>query len=200
VSAVDLSPLFRLRLRTPRLELRLPLEEELVELARLAEQGVHPRAEMPFLVPWTDGAGSPSFVDDFVRYHLDLRARWRRDDWNLELGVWTVERVLLGVQGVYAKRFAERRTVGTGSWLGESFQRQGYGTEMRAAILELAFAGLGAVAAESGALDGNVASAAPRGVPVREQRFLLERDRWRSVERPPVEIVGLEPCLPLFGR
>jgi hypothetical protein len=34
---------------------------------------------------------------------------------------------------------------------------------------------------------------------VREQRFQLLREQWEQVDRPPVEIVGLEPCLPLFG-
>jgi hypothetical protein len=62
----DLAPLFALRLRTPRVELRLPTEDELAQLARVAEQGIHPPEEMPFLVPWTDAIGSPSFTADFV--------------------------------------------------------------------------------------------------------------------------------------
>jgi RimJ/RimL family protein N-acetyltransferase len=215
MTARDLSSLFQLRLRTPRLELRLPSEEELVELAGLVvEQGVHPRDQMPFLVPWTDDIGSASFIDDFVAYHRELRASWRPEDWALELGVWA-EDSLLGIQGIHAEDFRRRRTVASGSWLARSFQRRGCGTEMRAAVLELAFSGLGAVAAESGALEGNVASARisekfgyaeagenivqPRGVPVREQRFRLERERWALVEHPPVEITGLEQCLPLFG-
>ena len=36
-----------LRLRTPRLELRLGLREELLDLGRLAERGIHPPDEMP---------------------------------------------------------------------------------------------------------------------------------------------------------
>jgi len=63
---VDLTPLFRLRIRTPRLELRLGDEEEALALGRLAESGVHPPAEMPFSVPWTDGTGDPSFLEGFV--------------------------------------------------------------------------------------------------------------------------------------
>jgi RimJ/RimL family protein N-acetyltransferase len=86
---------------------------------------------------------------------------------------------------------------------------------MRAAILELAFSGLGAVAAVSGALTGNVASARVseklgytdagerqherNGEPLRERRFLIRREQWEQVEHPPVAIVSLEPCLPLFG-
>jgi RimJ/RimL family protein N-acetyltransferase len=86
---------------------------------------------------------------------------------------------------------------------------------MRAAVLELAFGGLGAVAAESGALEGNVASArvseklgyepagerfqSPRGEPVREQIYRVTRERWQSVDRPPVEIEGLSKSIHLFG-
>lgn len=71
---------------------------------------------------------------------------------------------------------------------------------MRAAILELAFSGLGGSLPGSGALEGNVASArvseklgyADAGErqplrgdePVRELRFLLTRERWEQVERP----------------
>jgi hypothetical protein len=34
---------------------------------------------------------------------------------------------------------------------------------------------------------------------VRERYFRLEREAWEAGDRVPVEIVGLEPCLPLFG-
>jgi RimJ/RimL family protein N-acetyltransferase len=208
------SPLLALRLLTPRLELRLPAADELPRFAQVARSGVHARHEMPFLVTWTDHLDSPSFVDDFVGYHLALRSRWTPEDWRLELGAWR-EGAPIGMQVIHAKDFRRERTTFSGSWLAQSFQRNGYGTEMRTAILELAFTGLGAVAAGSGALEGNVASARVsaklgytdagerwpllRGEPVREQRFQLLREQWEQVDRPPVEIVGLEPCLPLFG-
>jgi RimJ/RimL family protein N-acetyltransferase len=211
----DLAPLFALRLRTPRVELRLPTEDELAQLARVAEQGIHPPEEMPFLVPWTDAIGSPSFTADFVAYHRALRVRWTADDWELELGVWA-RGSPIGVQGLQGTGFASDRTVSSRSWLGQSFQREGYGTEMRAAVLELAFAGLGAVAAESGALERNIASARvseklgyedagqtiarPRGKPVRERRFRLTAERWGAMARPQVEITGLDAALALFGR
>jgi RimJ/RimL family protein N-acetyltransferase len=210
--AIDLSPLYGLRLRTPRLELRLPDDDEIVALAHVAEQGVHPPEEMPFFVAWTDRIGEPDFVDGFVAFHRLQREEWRPDRWHLLLGVWAGGEAM-GTQGMDAERFAERRTAETGSWLGRRYQRRGYGTEMRAAMLALLFDGLGGEAATSGALDGNPASArvaeklgyvvagettaAPRGVPVRQLNFRLERADWR----PPfdVEIAGLEPCLPLFG-
>ena len=118
---MDVAPLFGLRLRTPRLELRFPTHDELVELRELARTGVHPP--------------------------------------------------------------------------------------------ELAFRGLEAEIARSGAIDGNVASSrvseklgyrtvgrstvAPQGVEVGHTDFELRREEWRPPI--PVELEGLEPCLPLFG-
>jgi RimJ/RimL family protein N-acetyltransferase len=205
--------LYRLRARTSRVELRLPTVPEIAALARVAQDGVHAADQMPFLVPWTDNIGSATFHDDFLAFHLGLRESWRADCWNLELGVWTAGE-LVGAQGVRANDFRQSRTVETGSWLGQRFQGRGLGTEMRAAVLELVFSGLGATTAESGSLDGNVAServsaklgyapagvstAAPRGTPVREQRFRLDAKSWSRREHVPVEIVGLGPCLPLF--
>ena len=197
-----------------RSKLRLPTKDEVLQLAHLAEEGVHPPDEMPFLVPWTDGIGSPSFRDDFLRYHLEMREQWRQDEWHLELAVWA-QGSPIGVQVIHAKDFARKRMTFSASWLGRRYQGNGYGTEMRAAILELAFSGLGAVAAGSGALEGNVASArvsaklgytdagderhTSRGAPVREQRFLLRREDWGRVGHPPVEIAGLEPSMSMFG-
>ena len=51
----DFWPLFGLRLRTPRLELRVPNLEDLAALAALAAAGVHDPSVQPFLVAWTDG-------------------------------------------------------------------------------------------------------------------------------------------------
>ena len=45
---MNLAPLHALRVRTPRLELRLPTEAELVELYEVAAAGIHPPEEMPF--------------------------------------------------------------------------------------------------------------------------------------------------------
>jgi RimJ/RimL family protein N-acetyltransferase len=208
------APLLGLRLRTPRLELRLPTAAEIDELADVARRGVHPPDLMPFSVAWTDTTASASVRDDFAAFHLGLRADWRPEDWMLECGVWADGR-LVGAQALRGVGFHDRREVSTGSWLGCAFQGSGYGTEMRAAILHLAFAGLGAEVAESGALEGNVAServseklgysragertVTPRRAPVREQIFRLDAATWESSNRLAVAIAGLEPCLALFG-
>ena len=74
-----IAPLFALRLRTPRVELRLPSHDELVELAQVARAGIHPPETMPFRVAWTDSAGEAGFVDEFLAYHQAQRATWRPD-------------------------------------------------------------------------------------------------------------------------
>jgi RimJ/RimL family protein N-acetyltransferase len=169
---------------------------------------------MPFAVAWTDGAGKPGFVEGFLDFHLSHRRGWSVEDWSLELGVFAAGEPL-GCQGVSAKDFPAERLVITSSWLGRRFQGLGYGTEMRAAVLELAFGGLGAGAAVSGHVEGNVQSMRvseklgyepagegtlePRGVPVRELQLRLTRDRWAALPRAEIGIEGLEPCLPLFG-
>jgi RimJ/RimL family protein N-acetyltransferase len=205
---MDVSPLFALRLRTPRLELRLPTDEELVELRDVALAGIHPPEFMPFGIAWTD---DPELAD-FLGYHELRRREWSPGEWHLELAV-RLEGEPVGVQAITATNFAATRRVMTGSWLGQRFQGRGVGTEMRTAVLELAFRGLGADAARSGAIDGNVASfrvseklgyrqvgrssVAPRGVEVGHADLEIRRENWQPPF--PVEIEGLEPCLPLFG-
>jgi len=204
--------LARLRLRTPRLELRLGSRDELVQLAAVAEAGIHPPAEMPFFVAWSDDIGSPGWRDRFVGFHESKLEAWTPEEWELNLLVWA-EGSPAGVQGVKSVPHRPARTVETGSWLGASYHGRGFGTEMRAAVLELAFTGLGAERALSGWLEGNVASArvsarlgyrekgqrvaAPRGTPVVEHRVELERSAWRSPV--PVVIEGLDGCRERFG-
>jgi RimJ/RimL family protein N-acetyltransferase len=205
---VTVDALWDLRVRTPRLELRLPTEDELVELFRVAEGGIHPPEEMPFFVPWTDDLR----LDAFVEYHRDTWAAWRPEQWLLNLFTFLDGRPI-GSQGVGAEEFAVRREVETGSWLGAQYQGRGLGMEQRAAVLELAFAHLGAEVAVSGSIVHNRSSQrvseklgyrvtgtrtiAPRGDPVEHFDYRLERDEWSCPI--PVEVEGIKPALPLFG-
>jgi RimJ/RimL family protein N-acetyltransferase/predicted GNAT family acetyltransferase len=194
-------PLTGLRLRTPRLELRLATVAELRELARVALAGIHDPAEMPFEFPWTDTLTEESFLE----FHRQLLQDWRSEHWMLTLIAFREGRPI-GSQGIGSERFAETRTVATGSWLGRPWQGQGLGTEMRAAVLYLAFAGLGAATATSGAIAGNAQSlgvsrklgyvtvgshtVTPRGEPVEHTDLELQHARFHSPV--PIEIEGLE--------
>src|SRR4051812_17897522 len=109
-------PLFDLRIRTPRLELRLPSDDDVFALAELAAAGVHPPDYMPFNQPWTDIA-SPDLERNAVQHYWAHRAQWRPEEWNAGFAVECDGR-LVGVQGLLAREFGARRTVSSGSWLG----------------------------------------------------------------------------------
>ncbi len=210
---VDAWPLFGLVIRTPRLELRLPTEDELVEMLDLAKAGIHDSESMPFGFAWTDKL-SPQFERDYMQYHWQTRSTWSAALWVLDLAVW-VDGQLVGTQGIRAEGFSVFKSVGTGSWLGRGFQGRKIGGEMRSAALSFAFDHLGAEQATSEAFMDNAASIgvsrslgyadngyqwmAPRGVPRQEQRFLMTREMWQARERPSVEVTGLDACRDMFG-
>ncbi len=209
----DAWPLFGLRLRTDRLVLRVPTDDHLVHLMALARAGIHPPDEMPFGVAWST-IPSPAFERSFMQYHWSTRGLWSSAKWSLSL-VALFDGDPIGSQGIEAEGFAVRRTVLTGSWLGQAFQGRGFGTEMRAAVLGFAFDGLGARVAESSAFLDNAASnavsrklgyepngfgsLAPEGVARETQHFRMTADAWRSRPRPALAIEGLEACRDMFG-
>ncbi|MFD9126050.1 GNAT family N-acetyltransferase [Kitasatospora sp. NPDC059571] len=210
---IDHWPLVGLRLTTPRLELRLPSEQELAELAEVAAAGIHDAGRMPFLTPWTD-APPAEVARAVVQYHWLRRGTWSPREWMLNLAVFDDGRPV-GVQSLQATEFAVTREVHTGSWLGARYQGRGIGREMRAAVLHLAFAGLGAEEATSAAFSDNAASLAVsarlgyrpdgvtrdavRGRPVVSHRLRLTRADWELTERPRIEMAGLAACLTQFG-
>lgn len=205
-------PLRNLLLRTPRLMLRPDDDEGLHELAALALRGVHPPAQMPFLQPWTDQPPE-DLVRSTLQYHWEARSRVTPSDWTVNFLVRHEGRVI-GTQSMSGVEFAITRQVSTGSWLGLAYQRQGFGTEMRAAVLLLAFDHLGAATARSGAFTDNPASLRiseqlgyrPDGSNVRvrrderatEIRLALQR---HDFVRPDwaLEVEGLADCRPLLG-
>ncbi|MFB4305173.1 GNAT family N-acetyltransferase [Actinomadura sp. GTD37] len=210
---VDHFPLLGLRLTTPRLELRLPFPEELAALADVAAGGIHAPDTMPFMVPWTDRPPA-EVARGVVQHHWETLGRWTPDDWQLDFTVFHAGEVV-GQQDLGARDLAVLRQVSTGSWLGMRHHGQGIGTEMRAAVLHLAFAGLGADEALSSAFadsrasaavsrklgyqDNGVARRVVRGAMTTEQRMRLTRTEWERHATIPVTIEGLPPCLPMFG-
>jgi RimJ/RimL family protein N-acetyltransferase len=206
-------PLAGLRLTTPRLELRLPTPDDLAALASLAAEGVHDPAVQPFTVAWTDG-GPEQRARSTLQYHWRCWSEWQPENWELNL-VAVRDGMVVGTQGIGARDFSVRREVGTGSWLGRAHHRQGLGTEMRAAVLHLGFAGLGAQHAVSGAYADNPASLeVSRKLGYREDgmerhavraklavlhRLRLTTEQWQQHQLVPVKLEGLAECLPWFG-
>jgi RimJ/RimL family protein N-acetyltransferase len=152
----QLWPPAQVRLRTPRLELRLPDGDELARLAAVAADGVHAPDVQPFGIPW--GAQPPALrARSVLQWHWVTRGTWSAGRWTLDFAVFHNGEPI-GAQGLSAAGFPVRREVATGSWLGQRYQRQGFGKEMRAAVLVLAFAHLGALSAVTGAFEDNAAA------------------------------------------
>ncbi|WP_116951475.1 GNAT family N-acetyltransferase [Jiangella endophytica] len=210
---IDHLPVFGLRLRTPRLELRLPTHEELAELAELAAGGVHAPGLMPFGTPWS-ALPPDQLARRVIQRHWKTLSEITPESWALNLVVF-LDGHPVGVQELEADDFAIQREVHSESWLGLRHHGRGIGTEMRAAVLHLAFAGLGAGEAVSAGYTDNHASlrvsrklgyaenGVGRGVSqgrlAFEQRFRLTRPAWEQHRSVDVTIEGVEPCLSLLG-
>ncbi len=206
-------PLFDLVIRSQRLEIRLAREDEFVELTEVVDAGIHDPATMPFTNPWTDEP-LPERHRNSYQWWWRQRANWSPEAWTFD-GVVFHEGRIVGVQSLQATQFSSLRAVSTGSWLGLAHQGQGYGKEMRSAMLSLAFEGLGAEVAYSGAFFDNLSSLGTsqsigyrengrevhlrRGQPAEIVNLRLDRADWEARERPPCQIEGLDGCLEMFG-
>lgn len=208
-------PLFGLELRTPNLVLRTPRDDDFEPLMDAIDAGIHPAETMPFSVPWTDEEPAARRRST-AQFLWRTRATWTEDDWHLPFAVLYQGRPI-GIQDILARQFRVLQEVETGSWLSRPFQGRGLGKEMRAAVLQFAFEGLGALLARSGAFADNSSSIgvsqalgyrengrhreAPRGEPKVMVDFELTRAEWirRHDELPRAEILGLQAALAMFG-
>lgn len=149
-------PPFALTLVTPRLTLRAIRDEDIPAVVASVLSGIHPPEVMPFSYPWTE-AGPEELPANTAQHIWRTRAEAGKDKWSLQLGVWHGDE-LIGCQDIGATGFASLKTVSSGSWLRQSAQGQGFGKEMRAAVLLYAFDWLQAEVAESEAATWNAAS------------------------------------------
>ncbi|MFD9322967.1 GNAT family N-acetyltransferase [Streptomyces sp. NPDC060053] len=206
-------PLSDITVRTPLVELRWPSPQDLDALAALGAEGVHAPGFMPFFSQWTDG--DPAAVARRVlQRHWNAMAHWSPDDWTLYLVV-VHDGEVVGSQSLGARDFSVTREVLLTSWLGLRHQGLGLGGQARAAVLELAFGGLGAQDAFSVVRRENTASQAVcrkfgfahdgtqinavRGLRAVSDRYRLRRADWEASRVIPAEIGGLEPALGMFG-
>jgi RimJ/RimL family protein N-acetyltransferase len=203
-------PLLDLRVSTPRLELRGASDQLLDELAEVVRAGKTYADPPPY-----DDPMSLYEPDPDLRVAKWLRAIWRRrgivepDAWRLYLVV-LVDGRPVGEQTLDGVSFSTHGTVTTFSWLSSDLRGRGIGHEMRAAILHLAFEGLGAKEATSDAFVDNHASnaisrdlgyepngsewATRQGQPALLNRWRLTRERWEQGRRDDIELHGLEVC------
>jgi RimJ/RimL family protein N-acetyltransferase len=203
-------PLLDLRISTPRLELRAATDELLDELAELVRAGDAQAQPAPYDDPMSFYEPDPD-----LRVARWLQAIWRGrgrvepDFWRLYFAV-VVDGRPVGMQDLVGAGFSTFGTVSSFSWLAADQRGRGLGHEMRAAILHLAFDGLGAREATSEAFMDNRASnavshnlgyeadgsdwATRQGEPALLQRWRLTRERWAERRRDDIELHGVEAC------
>ena len=205
-------PLFDLRLTTSDLVLRVATEADQTALSDRLPDDVEIDPSLPrYDLADTRAARGASLHQQYWR----ALGTWRPESWAIP---FVVERAgePIGLQALEGDDFARLRTVDSFSLLVREVRGRGYGKQMRDAVLTLAFGPLGAVQAITSAWHDNHASLGvskalgyvangerrqPRGDHVDVMVHLrLTREAWLArSDRPPVEIVGFEPCRPLFG-
>lgn len=176
----DLLPSLGLTITAGPLVLSGLTDDDLVELAALAEAGVHAPDQMPFYVPWTS-APPGELTRNLAAYHWRGRAEFSVESWSLELGV-RYDGVLVGTQGFRARSYPVTRTGESGSWLGMAHQGRGIGTLMRQALCAFLFDHLDAAEVTSGAFLDNPASLAV------SRKVGYRPDGVRRLERRPGEL------------
>jgi RimJ/RimL family protein N-acetyltransferase len=116
----------------------------------------------------------------------------------------------VGEQTLTGVNFSTLGTVTTFSWLSADQRGRGLGYEMRAAILHLAFDGLGAKQATSDAFADNHGSnaisrglgyhpdgsdwATRQGKPALLNRWRLTRDNWKQRRRNDIQHHNIDAC------
>ncbi|HET7311563.1 MAG TPA: GNAT family protein [Mycobacteriales bacterium] len=207
-------PPFQIEVATPQLRLLAATDEMLERLVPVVRAGVVRDDEVPFDDPISFYEPSPEREWRFMRAIWRGRSRTEPSWWRLYFVV-EVDGELVGMQDLIAEDFPKFKSVTTFSWLAPTARGRGLGRVMRAAILQLAFAGLGAEEATSEAFVDNAASngvsralgyeengtawATRRGTPCQLRGWKLSRARWEAMSRTDITVSGVEDCLPLLG-
>lgn len=200
---------------TPLVVLCGATDEHVEALAPLVAAG-KATADPP---PWDDPSAFYESDPD-LRVQQWMRAIWRArgtvrsDIWRLQFVVF-VDGSPVGQQDLTGHDFDDFGIVESTSWVSSDHRGRGIGSEMRSAILHLAFDGLGAREAHSeGAVDNvgsnkvserlgyrpnGVAWATHRGEPVLGQRWRLEREHWQPHRRDDIELRGVPECRRALG-
>ncbi|MGV9316926.1 GNAT family N-acetyltransferase [Streptomyces sp. NPDC003691] len=205
-------PLIALKLTTADLVLRLPSDDEFDSLAQVAADGVVPDAPCTSRSPGRPHR-RPSGPGASCR---TTGGRGATGPARIGAFSWPSSTAARpSASRTFPRDFVTTGEARTGFRLGRRFQGQGYGTQMRAAALALAFDGLGAARVTSTAFADNAASRAvsrkfgyrPNGVhrvavsglPYHIYEEVIEAPDWRSCAgRQPVGIAGLDGCIPFF--
>lgn len=207
-------PPLNLGVHTPRLSLLGATDELLEQLVPVVRRGVVTAAPWPFDDPMSLYRDSPDREWAWLRAVWTGRGKVTDSFWRLYFVV-VVDGEPVGMQDLIGRDFAAFGSVDTFSWLSPQLRGRGLGKEMRHAVLQLAFDGLGARAAASDAFVDNHASnrvsralgyqpngadwATRRGEPAELNRWRLTREQWCPSRRDDIELVGVAECLPVLG-
>jgi len=191
-------PFYALRITTPRLELRVPDDEDIVELVAAAQAGIHPAGEMPFGVPWTDWLHEPEALHRFSSFYWASRGSITPEKWSLPFAVVS-DGAIVGTQELLAEDFAGARSVSSGSWLTASAQGRGLGALEAQTSTWVDNRASQRVSLRLGYLHEGQQLLARRGEPTAHLRYRLTREAWQQNRFDGIEIHHLEPCLPFLS-
>lgn len=192
-------------------------DEILCQLAEVAAEGEQPPQEHPFHSEW-------SLASPEERARWVLQQQWKHRG-NVAHGVLNFQLAVLykdepvGLQIARSQDWQTTRVAETGAWLGHKYQRQGWGTQMRALICELLFSGFDALEVHSASfVDNRGAIGVSRklgfvpngtvwadraGERVEIERFRLTKEKWaqRRLEAfpAPVRMEGVEKVREIWG-
>ncbi|HET8594849.1 MAG TPA: GNAT family N-acetyltransferase, partial [Intrasporangium sp.] len=211
MTLTDVWPVRGIELRHRGLELRPMTEADLPGIVERLPDDLEMDPTLPRYGARDAGAARAAAL---VQGYWRSMGGWSPQDWALPFVV-RLDGEVVGAQVLEGPAdYGEQRVVDSSSWLLQERRGQGLGTLMRAAVLELAFGHLGAVAAISSAYVENAASLgvsrrlgyADTHTSVLEhngrqlQHLRLERDTWRESGRGrAVTVSGVAPALPWFG-
>lgn len=201
-------PPLQIRVRTPRLELVGASDERLAELAPLVRDGKVFAEPAPYDDPMSFYESDPDVrVSRWLQSVWRGRGRFSPAEFRLAFAV-IVDGEPVGMQDLIAEKFDTCGTFATFSWLSTDVRGRGLGTEMRSALLHLAFAGLEARVAGSDAFVDNVGSNRVsenlgyehngvewdirRGEPGLIQRWRLTREAWETRRRNDIDLTGVD--------
>ena len=203
-------PILDVRVSTPTLELRGATDDLLDQLADVVRAGKTHADPAPYDDPISLYEPDPDLrVAKWLRAIWHGRGKVEPDSWRLYFVV-VVDGQPVGMQDLIGVSFSTFRTVTSFSWLATDHRRRGLGHEMRAAILHLAFDGLGAKEASSDAFVDNHGSnaisrdlgyepngsdwATRHGEPALLNRWRLTRDNWEQRRRDNIHLHNIDAC------
>jgi RimJ/RimL family protein N-acetyltransferase len=207
-------PPLNVAVTTPRLVLLGATDDRLKALLPTVRAGVADTQPWPFDDPMSLYDDSPQREWRWLRAIWAGRAKVSEEFWRLYFVV-SVDDAIVGIQDLIGLNFGSFGTVSTFSWLQPSARGLGLGAEMRAAILHLAFAGLGAREAGSEAFSDNDGSngvsralgyepngmtwATRRGTAAPLNVWKLTKPNWERSRRDDIELFGVAECLLVLG-